>query len=96
MKNNSILFLIFTIILIMMIFFSGCISNGVIKPLNKGVDIIFASNRDTGNRRRELYGYDIENNEITRISFTKNHHFIFGVDKSSTPRSGSSNIPLCY
>lgn len=65
-----------------MIFLTGCISNGVIKPLTKEIDIIFASNRDTGSRRREIYGFNIENGEINRISFTKNHHFIFGVDKS--------------
>ena len=44
--------------------------------------ILFASNRDTGSRRTEIYAMDADGKNQTRITFTNEHHFIIGIDGS--------------
>jgi len=44
--------------------------------------ITFVSNRDTGSRRAEIYSVDVSGNNITRLTFTKEHHFLTAVDRS--------------
>jgi Tol biopolymer transport system component len=43
--------------------------------------ILFVSNRDTGRRRREIYSMDVNGKNVTRITFTNEHHFILGMDR---------------
>jgi len=45
-------------------------------------EILFTSNRDTKNRRAEIYSMDANGGNITRLTFTKEHHFIMGIDRS--------------
>ena len=44
--------------------------------------ILFLSNRDTGSQRLELYAMDADGGNITRLTFTKDQHFITGIDRS--------------
>lgn len=45
-------------------------------------EILFASNRDTGSRRQEIYSMDSNGGNQTRITFTDVHHFVMGIDFS--------------
>lgn len=53
-----------------------------IGPLPKTADILFVSTRDTGSRRTEIYAADSDTKDVTRITFTEEHHFISGIDNS--------------
>jgi hypothetical protein len=59
--------------------------------------ILFASNRDTGNRRAELYAMDADGTDITRLTFTAEHHFIAGMDRCRrflvTSRAVEDTVP---
>jgi Tol biopolymer transport system component len=44
--------------------------------------ILFVSNRDTKTRRNEIYTMDADGNNVTRLTFTEEHHFIMGIDRS--------------
>ncbi|UCB45141.1 MAG: PD40 domain-containing protein [Spirochaetota bacterium] len=44
--------------------------------------ILFTSNRDTGNRSREIYAMNADGGNITRITYTNEFHFIVGIDPS--------------
>ena len=44
--------------------------------------ILFTSNRDIGNRSREIYAMDADGGNITRITCTNEFHFIAGIDPS--------------
>lgn len=50
--------------------------------LSASAAILFASNRDTGSRRQEIYAMDADGGNVTRITFTNKHHFITGIDHS--------------
>ncbi len=54
-----------------------------INALPETADILFTSTRDTHSRRAELYCMDIDTKEVTRLTFTKEHHFISGIDRSN-------------
>jgi Tol biopolymer transport system component len=69
-------------VVLVFLLFSGCVHQGILSPLPESADILFVSNRDSGTRRKELYTLDLDDGSITRISFTKNHHFIVGIDPS--------------
>jgi len=45
-------------------------------------DILFVSDRDTADRRTEIYALDIETGRTTRITRSREHHFIMGMDRS--------------
>jgi tricorn protease-like protein len=45
-------------------------------------EILFVSNRDTGTRRYEIYAMDADGGNVTRLTFTKDHHTIMGLDRS--------------
>lgn len=53
-----------------------------LRELPASAAILFASNRDTGTRRQEIYAMDAEGGNVTRITFTNKHHFITGIDRS--------------
>ncbi|MDM7999837.1 MAG: hypothetical protein QUS33_07535 [Dehalococcoidia bacterium] len=53
-----------------------------IRPLPETAEILFVSNRDTHSSRREIYAMDARGNNITRITFTNENHFVVGVDAS--------------
>jgi len=44
--------------------------------------ILFISNRDTRKQRREIYAIDADGGNVTRITFTKKHHCLIGMDRS--------------
>lgn len=90
MKNETEfrLILLLTAIVIT-ILISGCVQDQ--KPIEgqTGVgslpstaDILFVSNRDTGSRRAEIYAMDADGGNVTRLTFTNEHHFIMGIDRS--------------
>ncbi len=72
---------------ITILFLSGCVEplqNGkaVLADLPESAEILFSSNRDTGNRRQEIYSMDADGGNVTRITFSNRHHFIHGIDKT--------------
>jgi len=69
-------------ILIATIFFNGCIDDSIIHSLPSNADVLFVSNIDTGNSRKEIYALDIETGDITRITTSDKHYFIIGIDLS--------------
>ncbi len=89
MKNRTG-FRLITVTIILAILSSGCVQdfqNGNptgerIGSLPETADILFVSNRDTGSRRAEIYAADFDTKDITRITFTEEHHFISGADNS--------------
>jgi len=51
--------------------------------LPSSAEILFASTQDIkGGRRKEIYSMDANGNNITRITFSGKHHFIFDIDSS--------------
>lgn len=50
--------------------------------LPESAEILFASNRDSGDRRQEIYSMDANGGNVTRITFSNRHHFITGMDKT--------------
>ena len=44
--------------------------------------LLFVSNRDTGTRSNEIYAMKADGGDVTRITFTNEHHFITGIDRS--------------
>jgi hypothetical protein len=44
--------------------------------------ILFVSNRDTKARHHDIYAMDADGGNVTRITFTKQHHFLVGMDSS--------------
>ncbi len=44
--------------------------------------ILFESNRDTGERRKEIYAMDIGGDHVTRITYSNMHHFLAATDPS--------------
>ncbi|MBN2066147.1 MAG: hypothetical protein JW771_04990 [Candidatus Thermoplasmatota archaeon] len=79
--QHKTLVLLGTLIIVLLLS-SGCMQEGILTPLPESADIPFVSNRDSGSRRKELYALDLENGTSTRLSFTKHHHFIVGIDPS--------------
>ncbi len=57
-------------------------SEAVLADLPEGADIMFTSNRDTGDRRQEIYSMDADGGNVTRITFSNRHHWIRGIDKT--------------
>jgi Tol biopolymer transport system component len=55
---------------------------GRLGELPKTAAILFVSNRDTGSRRTEIYSMDADGKNITRLTFTKEHHFLVAMDRS--------------
>lgn len=55
---------------------------GRVGSLSQTAEILFTSNRDTGSRRTEIYSMDSEGGNITRLTFSEDHHFTFGIDNS--------------
>ena len=53
-----------------------------LKPIHSSSAILFVSNRDTGNRRTEIYAMDVNGDNAIRITKSKYHHFIVGMDPS--------------
>lgn len=44
--------------------------------------ILFTSNRDTGNRRKEIYRMNSDGSDVTRITDSVYHHFLVGSEKT--------------
>ncbi len=79
--------LILTIAILAVLFFSGCVEppqdgKAVLADLPESAEILFSSNRDTGDRRQEIYSMDADGGKVTRITFSNRHHFIKGIDKT--------------
>lgn len=55
---------------------------GRIGDLPKTAAILFVSNRDTGSRRAEIYSVDSDGKNITRLTFTEEHHSLVAMDRS--------------
>lgn len=55
---------------------------GGIGELPATAAILFVSNQDTGSKRTEIYSMDADGKNITRLTFTQEHHFITGIDRS--------------
>jgi len=80
----SILIFLIAVVLLGILLFSkndleqSFIGENRISDLPEQADILFVSNKDTGDRRTEIYsmGSDGENQE--RLTFTNEHHFIMG------------------
>lgn len=53
-----------------------------IGSLPSTAEILFVSNRDTGDSRTEIYAMDRNGNNVTRITYTQEYHFITGIDPS--------------
>ncbi|NIS78664.1 MAG: hypothetical protein GTO14_00175 [Anaerolineales bacterium] len=51
-----------------------------ISSLPSTAEILFVSNRDTGSSRTEIYAMDKEGDNVTRITYTEEFHFILGID----------------
>jgi Tol biopolymer transport system component len=64
--------------LLSILYFSGCLI-----PIPTNSKILFTSNRDTNGPRHEIYAMDEEGGNVTRITFSDYHHFLFGIDRSS-------------
>ncbi len=52
------------------------------RPIASDAAVLFESNRDTGSRRKEIYAMDADGGNVTRITFSKMHHFLVGIDPS--------------
>ncbi len=50
--------------------------------LPPSAEILFVSNRGVERDKREIYSMDAEGGYVTRITFTNQQHFIFGIDNS--------------
>jgi Tol biopolymer transport system component len=70
---------------------AGPVSGDGGKPVEEGArigtlpetaEILFVSNRDTGSQRAEIYSMDRNGKNVTRLTFTEEHHFIMGIDRS--------------
>jgi Tol biopolymer transport system component len=48
----------------------------------ESAQILFGSNRDTGTRRNEIYAMNEDGKNVTRLTYTEEHHFISGMDRS--------------
>lgn len=55
-----------------------------IQPLPPTAQILFMSNRETESRAKEVYSMDAEGNYVTRLTYTNEHHFMVGIDKTKT------------
>jgi len=53
-----------------------------LRPLPSSAKILFLSNRDTGDRRKEIYSMDGEGNDISRITSTGYHNCLIGIDRT--------------
>jgi len=54
-----------------------------ITPIPKNAHILITSNRDTKDRRSEIYAINTDGSGATRITYSKYHHFILGVDQTT-------------
>ncbi len=61
---------------------SSFVNESRIASLSATAEILFVSNRDTGSRRTEIYSMDANGENQKRLTFTNEHHFITGIDKS--------------
>lgn len=57
-------------------------SESRLADIPENAEILFASNRDTGDRRQEIYAMDADGGNVTRITFSSRHHFIMGMDRA--------------
>ncbi len=55
---------------------------GTVGPLPENAQILFLSNQDTGGSRLEIYSMDADGGHVTRITHTRDQHFVFGIDTS--------------
>lgn len=55
-----------------------------IQPLPPTAEILFLSNRDTGGRNKEIYTMDSTGGNVTRLTYTDEHHFMVGIDSTKT------------
>lgn len=85
-KSKIIIFFCIVIIAILII---GCINKpsepneeARLQPLPSSAEILFVSNLDTGDRTKEIYSMDANGGNITRITFTGDHHRILGIDRT--------------
>ncbi len=90
MKSNRKCNLV-SMTIVVVILVTGCAQQGEntdtnvkerIGDLPETADILFVSNRDTNSRRAEIYATDIDTGDVTRLTFTEEHHFILGIDRS--------------
>lgn len=58
------------------------IQGGSVSFLPEDARVLFVSNRDTGSRRNELYAMNADGGNVMRLTFSKAHHFICGIDNS--------------
>ncbi len=91
MKNTS--FLVRSLVMLIAVFICGCetpqntqnhYAQGRIQPLPPTAEILFLSNRDTGGRNKEIYSMDATGGNVTRLTYTKEHHFMVGIDCTKT------------
>src|SRR3989338_116521 len=54
-----------------------------ITPIPKNAHILITSNRDTKDGRSEIYAINTDGSGATRITYSKYHHFILGVDQTT-------------
>jgi len=71
----------------LLILISGCVEpfpeeQAELTPIPENAEILFVSNRDSGTGRTEIYSMEADGGNVTRITFSNRHHFIFGIDKS--------------
>lgn len=55
-----------------------------IAPLPETAEILFLSNRDITSRVKEIYAMDRTGKNVTRITYTDEHHFLIGIDTTKT------------
>lgn len=58
------------------------VSENRIVSLPPTAEILFASNRDTGSRRQEIYSMNSDGGNQKRLTYTEEHHFVTGIDSS--------------
>jgi len=59
-------------------------STNRIQPLPPTAEILFLSNRDTGDRNKEIYSMDADGGNVTKLTYTDEHHFMVGIDNTQT------------
>ncbi|KYK36862.1 MAG: hypothetical protein AYK19_00795 [Theionarchaea archaeon DG-70-1] len=55
-----------------------------IQPLPPTAEILFLSNRDTKGRNKEIYSMNATGGNVTRLTYTNEHHFMVGIDNTKT------------
>jgi Tol biopolymer transport system component len=86
LKSKIMIFFCIVIMAISIIGFinkpSGPNEEARLQPLPSSAEILFVSNMGTGDRTKEIYSMGANGDDITRITFTGNHHRILGIDRT--------------